>query len=131
MKKKFILLSALVLIIAWILSNSLLDSASYELSGKVVSSLHHLGITNISEFVLRKLAHVAEYVLLGVLLGCLFKNKQHPWLDAVAVAMVIALSDETLQIFQPERYALIEDIWLDIASAAVGSTLFGKKIDII
>lgn len=124
-RKNVYLLSALIIV--FILANAALGTASYSVSGKVLAILKSIGLQNLTEFRLRKIAHVLEYVLLGYILSECFKSKRHPWLDAVAAAVFVAMLDETIQMFQPERYALIEDIWLDIASAAVGSALFRKR----
>lgn len=76
----------------------------------------------------RKLAHFAEFALLGVelaLLGLLFKKRSslfekifsYPCL--LLIALIMALSDETLQIFSG-RSAEVTDVWIDFSGAVFG-----------
>ena len=118
-RKNAYLFSALIIV--FILANAALGIASYSVSGKMIAILQSIGLQNLTEFRLRKIAHVLEYILLGFILAVCFKSKQHPWLDAVAAAVFVAMLDETIQMFSPARHALLTDVWLDIASAAIGA----------
>ena len=67
------------------------------------------------DLVLRKLAHLTEYALLGAFLQ---RALARPWL-AVLVGGLYALSDEIHQHFVPGRHAA----WYDVASDTIGVTI--------
>ena len=82
-------------------------------------------------FIIKKLAHMAEYVLLGFLLfRALFKGKRnsfasrYAWLWALMGAIFYGVSDEVHQMFVPTRTAYIEDIFINALGASIG-LLFG------
>jgi VanZ family protein len=73
---------------------------------------------------LRKMGHVTEFCVLGLLLSWLARmtlkeNWQHLWLpllDGVTVACV----DETIQYFVPGRVCRISDVGIDTLGCALG-----------
>ena len=86
----------------------------------------------------RKLAHMAEFALLGALWtaalppggagGC---SPEHSRAWRVLPACVLtALADETIQLFVPGRSSQVTDVWIDAMGAAIGlgaALLFGRK----
>lgn len=80
------------------------------------------------EAVIRKLGHLSEYALLGLLMSfCLRAFKPKPgkhvmWL--FAAALVVACVDETIQSFTPGRMPLVTDVLIDITGAALGIAVF-------
>lgn len=79
------------------------------------------------EHPLRKMAHFAEYALMGVLvfriLYChLEKGMKRYWL-AVLWVFVSAAADEIHQYFVPDRWASISDVLLDTCGGAAGAFL--------
>lgn len=73
--------------------------------------------------IVRKLAHFTEFAALGV---CLFgwacnlsKQPQRPWLLAGMCALMVAVTDETIQLFTG-RTAMLRDVLLDATGAAFG-----------
>jgi VanZ family protein len=68
------------------------------------------------DLVLRKLAHAAEYAVLGALL---VRAMRRP-LPAFAVAVLYAISDEVHQTFVPGREGAVLDVLVDAAGAAAG-----------
>ena len=81
-----------------------------------------VGEGNVTNHLVRKLAHFTEFGVLGmalstllVLLGCTLSRLLH----ALSFAALIALSDETLQLFS-QRGSQVQDVWLDIAGAVCG-----------
>ena len=69
--------------------------------------------------VLRKLAHGTEYLVLGVEL-CLLLIPEKPWTTLALSGVMAALTDETIQLFVPERCGQIKDVWIDLGGFAVG-----------
>ena len=71
------------------------------------------------DLVLRKLAHGAEYAVLGVLL---LRAVEHAW-ASFWIAVAYAVTDELHQAFVPGRHASPLDIAVDAAGAAIGIAL--------
>ena len=87
-----------------------------------------VGRGNVTEFIVRKIAHFTEYFVLGFELELYLKRK---WLLAAGVGFVVAFMDETIQMFSG-RGPLISDVWLDFfgcitAVAVVGCVMWGIK----
>jgi VanZ family protein len=78
---------------------------------------------------LRKLAHLSEYAIFGLLLyGSFSGGRDFSWrgrkaLAAVAIAAIYSLTDEFHQWFVPGRGPSLRDCGLDTAGAAVGMFL--------
>lgn len=64
----------------------------------------------------RKLAHVTEFCAIGVVLTILFRRRL---LLPAAIGLLIALLDETIQIFTG-RGASVKDIWIDFSGVVLG-----------
>jgi hypothetical protein len=71
------------------------------------------------DLVLRKLAHAAEYAILGVLL---LRALEHAW-GAFWLTTAYAVTDEIHQMFVPGRLGSPLDVAIDAAGAAVGIAL--------
>lgn len=82
-----------------------------------------LGEGVVTVHLVRKLAHVAEFGLLGVGLCLLLVVRRRVMWQAVTnilfVSFFVAVVDETLQILS-RRGPLVSDIWIDVAGAAGG-----------
>lgn len=73
---------------------------------------------------LRKLAHFAEFAMLGVFLtGAFYRAKNYTLLKPLAFALLIALCDETIQLFSEGRAGMLRDVWLDLSGAVFGTIL--------
>lgn len=68
------------------------------------------------DLVLRKLAHFAEYAILG---GLLLRALRRPWL-ALALGSLYAVTDEVHQTFVRGRVGSPKDWAIDTAGVAVG-----------
>lgn len=77
---------------------------------------------------LRKLAHLAEFCLLGMCLSWLFGMlRSKPWEQITFPALLgflVACIDETIQRFVPGRYSSLFDVGIDIAGVITGIILF-------
>lgn len=71
----------------------------------------------------RKFAHIIEYAAVGFQLMCIFllkgRRKLVWYINCAFIIMLIALIDETIQIFS-NRGSEIGDIWIDLAGSALG-----------
>ena len=127
MRKRGILI-ALIAVVLFIWGNSCLPrSISSQESGFIMALLERLfGTGLITEHLVRKMAHFAEYALLGgMLLRFTFYlplRNGWRWLYGAMAAIMIALVDETIQIFSG-RGPMIQDVWLDFAGAVFGGAI--------
>ena len=88
------------------------------------------GKGNVTEHLVRKLAHFTEFSVLGVEAGFIFgfylrERSSNMWsalLKAVASCAFAALIDETIQVFSG-RGPAITDVWIDTAGAALGAAI--------
>ena len=100
--------------------------------------LHFLGVKNIDgvHILVRKAGHVAEYVVLALLLAyfCLSSSRvtlRRWWfLFALLGVLIYASTDEFHQTFVPERVGSVRDVMLDTASGAVALSILaaGRKL---
>jgi VanZ family protein len=72
--------------------------------------------------VLRKLAHVLEFALLGALL---LRAVERPW-PAFALGVAYAASDEAHQHFVAGRHASPRDVLIDAAGVALGLLIWRR-----
>lgn len=124
----FFCLVCLAVLLIWCQS-CLPRQLSAQESGWVTELLSRLlGITDIPEHFVRKLAHFTEYALLGCLIFLLMRciPVKSGWreLYGAVLAIVVALLDETIQIFSG-RGPMIQDVWLDFGGAVCGGAVTG------
>ncbi|MBE6932077.1 MAG: VanZ family protein [Ruminococcaceae bacterium] len=74
----------------------------------------------LTEYLLRKLAHFAEFAILGILLG---KSLRGPAERLLLTGLLCALCDETIQLFVAGRSSQVSDIWVDF-SGILASAVF-------
>ena len=81
----------------------------------------------VSEFLVRKTAHFAEYMILGLLASQAFDpGRKVSRVSLVATALLCAAVpsiDETIQLFVPGRSGQVTDVLLDCCGAATGIAL--------
>lgn len=115
-----------ILWVVFIFSNSAQPaSVSSEISGGLWEFLDELfGTFWLSEHLLRKCAHLFEYAVLGGLL--LFSVQIDPpvrpkWgLICLAIGVVVASLDETLQLFVEGRSGQVSDVLVDAVGVTIG-----------
>lgn len=121
----------ILLTLAMIWGHSLLGrEASSEESGFVMKLIAPIlevavGKGNVTEHLVRKLAHFTEFLVLGAELLLFFawrRNRKDALLLALAHSLFAALTDETIQIFSG-RGPMIQDVWLDFFGATVGASI--------
>ena len=128
--RKILYSTALLLWITFIFSNSLRPGdASNEQSNLVTSSLNDLlalfsGSLTLTGGLVRMLAHVGEFFVLGALLsiGAPVLEKTSRlclWCFSI-VGLFIAVLDETIQYFVPGRSMSLVDMGLDAFGAILG-----------
>ena len=84
-----------------------------------------VGKGNVTEHLVRKLAHFCEFFILGIELQLFFSllnSRKSAFLLALSHGLFTALVDETIQIFSG-RGPMIQDVWLDFSGVTVGSLI--------
>lgn len=132
MKRKFFtiaLCGVIVLTVLFIFSQSLLGiSASQKESGSVLKAVSpvlevFVGRGNVTNHLVRKLAHFTEFFTLGAELSALLWVRgafgAQRYLNGIFVGAAVALCDETVQLFTG-RGSQVQDVWLDILGAVCG-----------
>ncbi len=120
--KKYGFRILIVLLLVFIFSNSFAGQAeSARSSARVLQLVEPLlellvGKGNVTQHLVRKLAHFVEFGALGLLLGLHYKK---PTSTTFLFALLVAMIDETIQIFTG-RGSQIRDVWLDFAGAVTG-----------
>lgn len=71
--------------------------------------------------VIRKLAHVTEFTVLGIILTVMLKGMMRFSCGWVLIAgMSAALADETIQLFTGSRTSSVKDVWIDMSGFCTG-----------
>ena len=134
-KQKIIvtLLIGLNLLIIW--GNSALPGeVSGEISSGILAAFAEVLGQMIpgGELLLRKLAHFSEFACLGLLLSWRFlvleDRFQFPM--PLLCGVLAAMTDETIQVFVPDRGPSVIDVWIDAAGVFTGAVilLLGCKL---
>ena len=130
-KKRVLWTAVTLLYVAFIFHNSMTPAAeSSRQSGRVlVMALEladrvGLGGQWITEHLIRKAAHFAEYALLGILLyGTVTQYSLRAQMRRVLqcwLGMAIPFADETIQLFVEGRSGQLGDVWLDMSGILAG-----------
>ena len=126
---KTILMVLLTLLLAFIWMHSMVpaeDSAEESRRvGQLLTPFLELfvGEGNVTDHLVRKLAHFCEYGALGVVLGALVlvrKGKLFQWSYALLCALAVAVIDESIQLLADGRGAQVQDVLLDTAGSLTG-----------
>ena len=130
-RSKKILTVVIIITIAVIWGHSLLGrEASSEESSFVMALLTPLlelfvGKGNVTEHLVRKLAHFCEFFILGIELQLFFSllnSRKSAVRLALSHGLFTALVDETIQVFSG-RGPMIQDVWLDFSGVTAGSLI--------
>lgn len=83
-----------------------------------------VGEGNVTDHLVRKLAHFCEYGALGILAGALLLVKKESgifrWSYALLCALAVAVIDESIQLLADGRGAQVQDVLLDTAGSLTG-----------
>ena len=95
---------------------------------EIMQIFARIGIsTDITEHIIRKLAHFTEFTALGILLSIdtvlFLKNmKQYVWIP-LFIGLLVASIDETIQLFPIGRSSSVKDVWIDFSGVIFGTIL--------
>lgn len=86
---------------------------------------------DICTFIIRKIAHFTEYIILGLLVINVIKDYKtidtKVLIISIILCFIYACSDEIHQLFVSERSGRITDILIDTAGSFVGIFIYYKK----
>ncbi|MCD8342354.1 MAG: VanZ family protein [Clostridiales bacterium] len=115
-------------------SGALSSSRSAEFTAMLNAVLGRLGISALSEAMVRKLAHYAEFALLGFLLMLCVRVYTPRYVRyscwPLLIGMCVANLDETIQIYVDGRNSSVIDVWIDF-SGVCGGLLAGFLVCIL
>lgn len=124
--KKYISIVLLIIwmIIIFLMSNSSAIESSNQ-SGLITTLINKILMLEHFEFlnfIIRKLAHLFEYMILGILMiNCLKNyNIKNYFLLAIILCFIYACTDEIHQVFIPGRSGKIQDVLLDTFGSIIG-----------
>lgn len=137
-KKQKLLISLIVLTLCFIWGNSLMPaSISSMFSGWARDAINGFlgdfgsngGLSG--DGVLRKVAHASEFALLGIELMGLRTILKNRLTTTFFFGLVVAVIDETIQLFSQGRSSQIKDVWIDFGGFTVGVLIIGIIIRIL
>lgn len=121
-QKTFLALTALWLAVIWGHSMMPAEDSGNESNFLAEWLMQYLPWMN--DYVIRKVAHFAEYMVLGGLVFGAFPQRGRQAVTAAALTgVLVALFDETIQLFSPGRSGQISDVWLDFAGFALAQLI--------
>lgn len=92
----------------------------------IITDIFKIENIELLSFIIRKLAHFTEYLILGFLtINMLNKNDiSKKYLLSILICIIYATSDEIHQIFVPGRACQIRDILIDSIGSITGVYLY-------
>lgn len=123
-KRRWIVIIVVIIVTCIWLQSAISESKSaYEskwfLMNIVNPFLQRFGMEALDKNLVRKIAHVFEYLVLGVFVSLLWKEKL---IKSINTGFIVAFLDESIQVFTG-RGALITDVWIDMIGVTVGAII--------
>ena len=127
-QKIWICVVLLILNLTFIWGNSLLPAeVSQKISDYVMELLPDVPEEPLQQgeesHLIRKLAHFAEFTVLGILLSWLTVLTKGKWWNSIVVGIAVACIDETIQMFIPGRGPGLLDVGIDSCGVLMGMVL--------
>ena len=128
--KKFI---SILLLVIWIFIIFYFSNESGRISLDKSRSLLDsiINITNmdfLSVYIIRKIAHFCEYMILSILVFCVMKNfkiiNKKTIFICISICILYACCDEVHQLFVSGRDARVFDVFVDSLGILMGSTIY-------
>ena len=117
----FLVISIITMLAIFILS-SFSGNESHQMSALpstiIADSLP--GLSELSVLIARKMAHFAEYLVLGFFMALYTRGSKKELAIVFLVGFMFAVSDEIHQYFVPGRYCQLKDVLIDSAGVFTG-----------
>lgn len=131
-KARLLLILAFVLILGFIWGQSFFDEISSSRESGYIT-IHFIrpvvrffagnaAANRVKDTTTRKIAHVIEYAVLGLVFGSVLKNCRPRFWFALLFCMAVGLLDETIQLYTG-RGSNLTDVWIDAGGAALGLSI--------
>lgn len=120
--KCIVLMIVLVAAFIWLQSAVPESKSAYEsswLTAHIINPILQKFGTTVDKDTVRKIAHVMEYLVLGVFISVFWDGKP---VKSIYTGLTIAFLDESIQVIT-KRGALITDVWIDMIGIAAGSAI--------
>ncbi len=125
-----ILFTGVAIYTIWfIFSNSLeigaVSSAHSEEARRIINGvLTKMGFEGLTSYQIRKLAHFAEFAVLGFWFMCCLRVYTRHYVRHISWPLLLGLGianvDETIQIYVSGRSSSVMDVWIDFGGVCVG-----------
>lgn len=129
---------SLLLVIFWMILIFVMSSYNGVVSGNqsgfivnFVAGIFNIRNLDILSFIIRKMAHLSEYLILGILTYNVIRYYDKKILLAILICVIYAISDEVHQIFVPGREFKLLDICIDSFGTIIGIYLCRYVIQMI
>ena len=119
MKRRRVFRALTALWLAFVWGQSFLSAAASSAESGSLLALLQSVLPWLTQVILRKAAHFAEYAVLGALLFGAADVRRGLWFPP-CFGLLAALTDETVQLFSVGRAGMVEDVWLDLAGFLAG-----------
>lgn len=92
----------------------------------IITNIFKIENIELLSFIIRKLAHFTEYLILGLLVANMFtkNNINNLYLISIILCIIYATSDEIHQLFVPGRACQIRDVLIDSIGSITGVYLY-------
>ena len=124
---------SLILLIIWMIVIFWLSACTSDESSSqsgffvgIVCKIFSIKNTELVSIIVRKLAHLTEFFILGVLtINCIsFYNLKNKYILSTGLGFLYACTDEFHQIFVPGRAGQVTDVLIDTLGVALGCLFF-------
>ena len=119
MKRRRVFWALAALWLAFVWGQSFLSAAASSAESGSLLALLQSVLPWLTQVILRKAAHFAEYAVLGALLFGAADTRYGLWFPP-CFGVLAALADETVQLFADGRSGQVSDVWLDLAGFLAG-----------
>ena len=121
-KNKKLLILILIVVVGFIWINSFMPAkTSGAVSLWVTSWAEKIFGCFITDHLIRKLAHLTEYLFLGIICSVLFFESIKSKISTILfIGLFTAVCDETIQLFSYGRSSQVSDVWIDFIGFVIG-----------
>ena len=133
-RSKRVWLVILVIGMAFVWGHSMIPASGSAEESRIVGEIIKpfleifVGEGNVTDHLVRKLAHFTEYGVLGFAMGANValrlsgepRNRVYRWTYGLLLMLAIAVVDESIQIVTPGRGAMVADVLLDMCGSLAG-----------
>ena len=123
-KFRFWLICTLLWLAFIFLQSSMSAQVSATESNSLLALLNHFW-PELTHDLLRQIAHFVEYFILGgCTVGMFFYTKSYKFSKPMLFSLMVAVADETLQLYVEGRSSELLDVWMDFGGAIIGGLIF-------